>query len=326
MQNYKIYAVKILLSFFVVCIHVNPFANIAGEQYGSIVNSLFRSIFDFAVPGFFTISGYLFYRREICVDLMRSYDKRYIIKIIKICIFWFIFYLFAKDIANIFFEYNFSFFNFKKYMSSFASSPLRFILNGPYYHLWFLPSLLFSVLIFVVLYDFYPKFTFLFSILIYIVGVLGADGAVLFGLVRVPEHGVFMGPLLFVIGYEFRKLEVKNDMFFLFFFISIFLNCMNIYFNDEIKFVLWISFIFFSIGLLMLVSIPGQRENRFMFAVGSVSLGIYVLHPFIILLYGKFSQLFEFKFIPIFKVTLVYIVTILVCIFLKKFDCFKNYV
>jgi len=180
--------------------------------------------------------------------------------------------------------------------------------------------------LFVVLYDLYPKLSFLIFILIYIFGGLGADGVVLFDKIRIPEHGIFMGPLLFAIGYAYRKVGVRSDRLFLFLFISIFLNCMNIYFNGEFKFISWISFIFFSIGLLIFVSLPNQIKNRFILSVGSVSLGIYVLHPFFILLYGKFSQVFEFKFVPIFKVTVVYFVTILVCIFLKKFVFFKNYV
>lgn len=324
--NYRIYAAKILLSFFVVCIHVNPFATIAGDQYGAIVNSLSRSIFDLAVPGFFALSGYLFYSREKCIDLMRNYDKRYIIKLVKICIFWFIFYFFAKDIVNIFFEYDFSFLNLKKNISVFISSPLRFAINGPYYHLWFIPSLLFSVILFVVLYELYHKLTFIIFIVIYIFGCLGVEGAVLFDKIRIPEHGIFMGPLLFAIGYEFRRLEVRSDRMFLCFFISIFLNCMNIYFNCRFEYILWISFIFFSLGLLMFVSMQNQLKNKFIINVGSVSLGIYVLHPFFILLYGKFTQLFEFKFVPIFKVTVVYFLTIGVCILMKRFAIFKDYV
>lgn len=257
---------------------------------------------------------------------MRVYDQKYIIKLIKICIFWFLFYFVAKDIVSIFFDFNFSFVNLKKHIYLFVSSPLRFALNGPYYHLWFLPALLFSVVFFVILYDLYPKLTFLIFILIYVFGSLGAQGVVLFNKIRIPEHGIFMGPLLFAIGYEFRKIEFKSERYFLFFFISILLNCIYVYTNDEMKFVLWISFVFFSIGLLIFFSLPIQMENKFIISIGSVSLGIYVLHPFFILLYGKFSQLFEFKFIPIFKVIIVYFVTILVCILMKKFNFLKNYV
>lgn len=324
--NYSVFFIKIILSFFVVCIHVNPFYSLTKSDFGFVLNIFFRHIFDLAVPCFFAISGWLYSVKNNDESSLTFYDYLYLFRILKIWMFYFIFYLAIKDFVNFLFSWNLSLTHFFDYYHNFIVSPLKSLINGPYYHLWFIPSLLCSA--FIVIFFGKKNFLlpFLISFFIYFVGILGSVHFVLNNRMQIPEHGIFMGPFLFFIGYKFNMLIVCNINYMYFFIISFFIIFLNTIYIDSFDWSLWISYIIFSIGVLNYLIIDKIRYSFLLNKIGNISLGVYVFHPFVILLYGKIINIFDLQFESYIKVFLVYFFTLMICLFLKKNAFMKNYV
>lgn len=131
---------KFVLSLFVIAVHTSPLKSISITPNFILVQILSRN----AVPLFFMISGYFFYYKrgpqtiKVGPFTVNEYYYKYIKRMMTIYLVWSIIYLF--DVVNIY------------YIDKNVPFPLFILayvywatIYGTYYHLWFFPSVIFSI-------------------------------------------------------------------------------------------------------------------------------------------------------------------------------------
>ena len=152
---------KYVSALLVVCIHTFPFIDI-NETFNTY---FIQTVCRMAVPFFFTISGYFFFRK-LTNDEEENKEllKRYLFRLLKIYLIWTVIYL------------PYTIYNYVSAGTGWIGiiSYLRnFLLNGSYYHLWFLPALMTGMII---AYFLYQKKGMVFmlkvSLILYFVGYL----------------------------------------------------------------------------------------------------------------------------------------------------------
>lgn len=160
---------KLILSILVVCIHVNPLLSYSGKTNFYLVNTICR----IAVPLFFMMAGYLLFLKINNLDEEKYKNKvtNYLKRIFTIYLIWSIIYfipfLFDRNIFNV---------------SEILKFIYHFLVNGVYRQIWYLQSLLVSVILVSYLnYKIGIKKTLLISFILY-----------LFGLVLVPYYPLFV--------------------------------------------------------------------------------------------------------------------------------------
>ncbi|MBM6678615.1 MULTISPECIES: acyltransferase [Faecalicoccus] len=151
---------KYVSALLVVCIHTFPFIDI-----NEMLNTYFiQTICRLAVPFFFMISGYFLFRKIRNEEEDKDVLKKYLFRLLKIYLIWTVIYL------------PYTIYNYVQAQSGWMGifSYLRdFLLNGSYYHLWFLPALMTGTLI--VYYLYHKKgmlFTLKIALLLYGIGYL----------------------------------------------------------------------------------------------------------------------------------------------------------
>lgn len=153
---------KYISALLVVCIHTYPFYEISETFNTYWIQTLCRM----AVPFFFVTSGFFFFRKWDPENKEANKEnlKKYIGRLLKLYLIWTVIYLpyTIWDYAHS----NFQFYHIFAYMRD-------VILNGSYYHLWFLPALMLSTAIVYWLYNRHGiKRVLLISFILYLIGYL----------------------------------------------------------------------------------------------------------------------------------------------------------
>lgn len=146
----------------VVIIHTEPFYTGEYSVVGVFLKDYLARI---AVPFFFVVSGYFFFLK---IDSRKWSGLKSAWHLIKIYAFWSVPYFLISfwvlhDEAVTFFEF------IKKCV-------LDFLLFGSYYHFWFFPALIFSMIISSVIYKLFGfKFLKYLSIVLFVLGCFGSS-------------------------------------------------------------------------------------------------------------------------------------------------------
>lgn len=157
-RNCSIDIFRYVCSLLVVMIHTSAFSEV-----NSIIFSFFLSLTRIAVPFFFSISGY-FYIKNISTSSSYFYKKLF--SLLYPYFLWNILYFILLFITNVIQ-------NHQSIISFIVECTIRFFVVGSYYHLWFFPSLFFSLFITQILYQKkHLHFLFLLSILLYICNII----------------------------------------------------------------------------------------------------------------------------------------------------------
>ena len=160
-RNNSVDIFRLVAAILVVAIHTNPLKNVQG--IGFVIHEVLVKI---AVPFFFTVAGF-FYLRSLEKGL--RVFKKYLIKTIVVYSLWSIFYFIIKIIQQVI-SGEFSFIPFLK------SSIFSYFLTGSYYHFWFFPALIFSVVIATLFYKMKAlKALYVLGLILYLLGCLGCS-------------------------------------------------------------------------------------------------------------------------------------------------------
>jgi len=239
-QNYPwIDRVKYLVSFLVLIIHFRPFSD-----FNQIIDfSSAQIVSRIAVPFFFISAGYF-----IGVN---GLEKNVVIKSIKknfkLYIVWTILYLPISIIV---------------FMPQYPNILLNFTVLGVYFHLWFIPALIFSLIVLYFLSKFLKPLTItIIAFLFYIIGVFGdayhgvlQSGWFLDGMNQylkiftTTRNGLFFGLLFVSLGYLIQKSEIYTRI-----------NVTISWFGFIISYLL----MFVEMGLLMTYTIPFEYNMYF---------------------------------------------------------------
>lgn len=282
---------KMIAMFFIVVIHAQPFmgVDVAGADLGRILNSYTR----WAVPFFFIIFGYILGQKTTDIK-NNGFLFKYIVRFYSLFLLWNVFYI----LINLFFDQSSLTFtqHFQKIIQNDYASILIFY-YGPY-HLWFLSALVFSMVALWVA----QKINFVLILLVgsFVTHIIGMFGQAYAGVYELPlqtRDAVFFGVFYLTLGYFLQqkwggkipadKAKLFLSLFFVFSVLQIieyvaarqFLNgpAATDYFMMSLPATIFL--------FLFLLAKPDLKCSGVMGSMAQNTLGIFLIHPFIIKLY-----------------------------------------
>lgn len=265
---------KYVSALLVLAIHTYPF-----EEISPVFNTFFIStICRLAVPFFFAVSAFFFFKKYEGKDFEDTKPLfNYIRRILVLYLVWTVIYL-PYTIWN-YASTGFSWYNIISYLRD-------VVLNGSYYHLWFLPALIWGMLIvFYALKKLGAKKTGILVLVLYLVGYLINIWApvwekmpyvsILYGFFSktlvTSRDGFFFAPMFLYLGYLFaRGIRVKKQVSAIGLFISIvclilevgLYYWLKILYDTSSMFITLIPCIFFLTNTLLLMRIPYNNQYK----------------------------------------------------------------
>lgn len=259
----------------VVCIHVYPFAGISETFNTYFIQTVCR----LAVPFYFVVSGYFFFRKWGSEEENEEHFRHYEWRITKLYLIWSVIYV-PYVIWN-YASQGFSFLNIIAYVRD-------FFMAGSYYHLWFLPALIFGMLI---VYTAYTKkglgFTLKLSLVLYLMGYLINVYAplweklpyvsVLYGFFTktmvTARNGFFFGPMYLSLGLLLaRTRRLRPQVSFSLFGVSFVLLALEvtlyirlgIMYDLSCMFLMLVPATYFLVNGLLAVKMPYRQQYKIM--------------------------------------------------------------
>ena len=307
-KNYNmIDLMRFISSILVISIHTSP---VSGE-IGFLLNNVVARI---AVPFFFTTSGYFLYSK---IENNCKYVTSYIKKILYIYIVWYVIYFIFR-----------CFIEFKGLNIKIIILLIREFLFSGYYQLWYLPSLVLSILV-VSIFIKKRKFSFLYitSIFLFFLGISGDSYygffnnklldeilEIYFFIFGSTKTGVCFGVPFITLGVIIKKYDIKikhlNSMLIVSIILFIgearFLDFYNIGKGRNIYIML-----VFVVALIFIKLLYLRCEININLAklLKRLSLRIYCSHAFFILLFNEFIEILNYNsyYINLFKFFFVFI-------------------
>ena len=256
----------------VVCIHTFPFLEISETFNTYWIHTVCR----LAVPFFFTTSGFFFFRNYDAKNEQANSNrlKKALFRLLRIYLIWTVIYL-----PYTIFDYTHNGF----YVTYLFTYIRDFLLNGSYYHLWFLPALMLADII---VYYLYKKkglnFTLMVTFVLYFIGYLINVYTPIweslpwisffFGFFTkafsTARNGIFFGPMFIAIGLllaRTRRLPKKVSL--IGFLISFILLCVEVILYSRLHilrdltsmYIYLIPAIYFLVNYLLKVNMPYRR-------------------------------------------------------------------
>ncbi|MES1040179.1 acyltransferase [Peribacillus simplex] len=283
-RNSAIDFIKFFAILCVVVIHVFP----RDSQIGLFI---LDNVSRFAVPFFFTASGYLFGKKMIHKRDSFDYFKRYIIKILKLYLCWLFFYMMydvlilykvASDVPK----------EFVQYINHFSFLDLIYYGTGTSgYQLWFLTALIWSVIIlFVFLKLKKVKLLLSISLILNLLGLFGQSYSMFYEFPLSTRDALFIGLFYTTLGFFFaddkffeKSKSITNKTYLLLIFIFFTFQVVEGYLLDKILSgshgEYFISTIFLT-AYLFLFALNNKTwgKDLFITKVGGRALGIYIVH------------------------------------------------
>lgn len=284
---------RIVSAIFVIAIHTSPLSSYS-EGWNFILTRIIGRV---AVPFFFMTSGFFIFceKESIGINSMGGRVKKFINTTTKIYGIAILLYL-PINIYNGYFKQGNISMNLIK----------GILLDGTFYHLWYLPASILAV--FIIYYGIKTlgyKGTFLISIVLYILGLLGDSYYGLIGLIPFGEafyqavftlwdytrNGLFFAPLFFVLGGMIRRRKdldspMKNRVYLGISGIMLLIEGILLYQwgrqkHDAMYIFLPVTMIFLFVFLLQWNwKDNGQRKK----SLADLSLIVYIIHPMVIIL------------------------------------------
>jgi len=278
---------RIVAAILVIAIHISPFSTI----YQPLDFFVTRVLGRVAVPFFFMITGFFFFSSSYTFVKL----KKMILSLLQIYAISIIIYL----PINI-------------YRGDFNTINLTHILqdiffNGTIYHLWYLPAAMMGIVITYLLITYLPvKKALLICILLYIIG-LGGDSYYnlisqipliremylwIFSWSEYTRNGIFMAPIFLYLGYLMPKGKLRRkgvlvfliSSFVLMFIEAIIIHKTNLYRHDSM-------YVFLPIVVFFLIAWLLQYKGKRNVIAKDLSLYMYLIHPFIIVVVHSVSKL-----------------------------------
>jgi surface polysaccharide O-acyltransferase-like enzyme len=285
-RNYAIDFIKFFAILAVVIIHTFP----NNDQLGYFVlDNLSR----FAVPFFFVASGYLFSLKVSDNPQSFAYFKKYVIKILKIYVSWLIFYL-VYDVITILLTHGDVKAELSKYKENLTALNLLYYGQGTSgYQLWFVISLVWSI---VILYLFYRlkrvRLLLVIAFCLNLLGLFGQSYSVFDELpVSTTRAALYISLFYTVMGFwlasvhTWRKYDARI-YFYLFCTFTILQILEGFWLQkglDSKHGEYFFSTIFLTLFLfLYALSNPNLGKGLLVTKIGGNSLGIYAIHIFFI--------------------------------------------
>ncbi|MED3987409.1 acyltransferase [Peribacillus simplex] len=316
-RNNAIDFIKFFAIFSVVVIHVFP----RDSQIGLFI---LDNVSRFAVPFFFTASGYLFGKKMIHTRDSIDYFKRYIIKILKLYLCWLFFYM-MYDVLILYKVASDAPKEFEQYINQFSFLDLIYYGTGTSgYQLWFLTALIWSVIIlFVFLKLKKVKFLLIISLILNLLGLFGQSYSMFYDFPLSTRDALFIGLFYTTLGFFFaynkffeKSKSITNKTYLLLIFIFFTVQVVEGYLLDKVLSgshgEYFISTIFLTVFLfLFALNNKTLGKDLFITKVGGRALGIYIVHVVFINIFDlilsavKMKQISDNLFLKLFETLLI---------------------
>ncbi|MFS0764042.1 acyltransferase [Peribacillus phoenicis] len=283
-RNSAIDFIKFFAIFSVVVIHVFP----KDSQIGLFI---LDNISRFAVPFFFTASGYLFGKKMIHTRDSIDYFKRYIIKILKLYLCWLFFYM-MYDVLILYKVATDAVKELAQYINHFSFLDLIYYGTGTSgYQLWFLTALIWSVIILFVFFKLKKvRLLLTISLILNLIGLFGQSYSVFYDFPQSTRDALFIGLFYTTLGFfladdkffkKSRAITAKTYLLLIFIFFTF--QVVEGYLLDKVLSgshgEYFISTIFLT-AFLFLFALNNKTlgKDLFITKVGGRALGIYIVH------------------------------------------------
>lgn len=295
MKIFYIQFLKFLSCISVVFIHVSAVVvqdfkldNSLGFNLNLIANLITR----FAVPIFFMISG-TFVLKKADIPIKQFY-KKYILKLVILLLFWVTFYTYTE---TLFYPLSENVFTLKQIIKN-------LFFTGGKYQLWFLYTLIGCYMIFPILIT-YLKNTNKKNLNYFIFILFSFKIIIPFIVPLIPKNLPYINTLVYlsasyffycILGYYFTTYKISKKLKCIIYFMGIFslISLIGLTYLKSIKAneLIWSNYeqpmspfpFFISIALFLFCKnlFNKNYNNKFVSFIAKYSLGIYLLHPFII--------------------------------------------
>ena len=325
--------IRLLAIISVIAIHTRPFSVSAdsGEIY-YYIDILINQMARFAVPFFFVTSGYFWgVKIRSGADIM-STTKNMVNRISVILLAWSLIYLITFNLVDAFNHGTLGPLKVAYWkLISLINYPANTLFQSTKVHLWFLISLIFSVLIcaFFIKRKAFIYLT-LLSVFLYISGVLlksYAETPIGMAIDFNTRNGPFFGLILFYSGYYFSGCRPTEKWFSYGLFVFIVGSLMHF---TEIYALMKLSgtsliqdyvfgTFFMGIGMSMIaLSNHSILHNKYISGIGTMTLGIYASHFVFVDLFSPLDKLYNFAIWEIGYVFIILIFSIVTTYLLSK--------
>ncbi|WHZ00083.1 acyltransferase family protein [Peribacillus simplex] len=316
-RNNAIDFIKFFAIFSVVVIHVFP----RDSQIGLFI---LDNVSRFAVPFFFTASGYLFGRKMIHTRDSIDYFKRYIIKILKLYLCWLFFYM-MYDVLILYKVATDAPKEFKQYINHFSFLDVIYYGTGTSgYQLWFLTALIWSVIfLFVFLKLKKVKLLLIISLILNLLGLFGQSYSMFYEFPLSTRDALFIGLFYSTLGFFFaydkffeKSKSITNKTYLLLIFIFFTVQVAEGYLLEKVLSgshgEYFISTIFLT-AFLFLFALNNKTLGMGLFItkVGGRALGIYIVHVVFINIFdlilsaAKLEHISDNLFLKLFETFLI---------------------
>jgi surface polysaccharide O-acyltransferase-like enzyme len=287
-RNFAIDFVKFFAIVAVVVIHTFP----SDDKLGFF---LLDNVSRFAVPFFFSASGFLFALKIIDNPKSAAYFKRYVTKLLKIYVSWLLFYI-GYDFLRISLSGGDVNQELTKFIDGLTFLNLFYYGQGTSgYQLWFVISLAWST---AAVYLFFKlkkmKLLLLLSLFLNIAGLFGQSYSHFFEITLSTRDALFIGLFYTTLGFTFASIlsylqSLKWDKRTYFLLIGVFfiVQAMEGYWLEKLLGAkhgeYFLSTIFLTVILfLFIIHYPRLGKGWSMTKIGGNALGIYAIHVLLI--------------------------------------------
>lgn len=286
---------RLIAALLIVAIHTSPFSDFT--KTGDFIFT--RIIARVAVPFFFVTSGFFLIAKY-------SYNSEKLWLFVKKTVIIYISAIIIYIPINIYNNY----FQMDNFMPNFIKD---IVFDGTLYHLWYLPaSVAGSIIAWYAVKKFSYKKAFIITSILYITGLLGDSYYgisknisclknfynLIFQVMDYTRNGIFFAPIFFVLGGYIadNKNKISIRKYFIGFLISftfmlteaLILRCLDWQRHDSMYlFLIPTIYCLFSI----LLCFKGKRSK----ILRTVSLIVYIIHPFVIVLIRLFAKVIHLE-------------------------------
>lgn len=300
--------IRLLAIISVIAIHTRPFSYNEGSEEAYYYFDIFiNQIARFAVPFFFVVSGYFWgVKIRNGADII-STTRNMVTRIGVIFLAWSLIYLIPFNFIDAF---NHGVLGPLKvaywHLISLLNTPVNTLFQGTKDHLWFLISLIFSVIIcaFFIKRKAFLFLTFL-SITFYVLGVIlksYAETPIGMEIDFNTRNGPFLGLILFYLGYYFSGCTPTYKWFyygFLLFIVGSLMHFIEIYtlmklFGTSVMQDFVFGTLLMGIGMTMVaLSNHPILQSKYLSKIGTMTLGIYASHFIFVDLFRPLDKLYN---------------------------------
>ncbi len=293
---------RVIAAFLIIAIHTAPFLSINETADFIFVHIIARA----AVPFFFMVTGYFLY---LSMEKGNKFSlKRTLNKLIGIYIFGIFLYLPLNLYGSYFNQTNLPFQIVKD-----------LIFDGTFYHLWYLPATIIGILLLKLLLRKFPMpYVFIITLALYIIG-LGGDsyyGIVtqisavnkiydfLFKIMDYTRNGLFFAPVYLFLGawIAYSKHKIKAQFAVIGLIISnallltegLLLHNFNVQRHDSM-YIMLLPCMYFLFSILLQCNGNSMKELRIL------SMVIYLIHPWIIVIIRLFAKIVHLEYLLIYN-------------------------